>query len=87
MRLHGKKLQNVKKNVVVLPHIHVGDVWLQQSLCWVLLSPSDESQEILVVDDDEWLRGVEGLCERPPSDYGGGEHARDCVFVKSQLCP
>jgi len=50
---------------VVLPHIHVGDAWLQQSLCWVLLSPFDESQEILVVDDDEWLMGVEGLCERP----------------------
>ena len=74
-------------NVVVLPHIHVGDVWLQQSLCWVLLSPSDESQEILVVDDDEWLRGVEGLCECPPSDCGGGAHAHGCVFVKSQLCP
>ena len=74
-------------NVVVLPHIHVGDAWLQQSLCLVLLSPSDESQEILVVDDDEWLRGVEGLCERPPSDYDGGAHARGYVFVKSQLCP
>ena len=68
---------------MVLPHIHVGDAWLQQSLCWVLLSPSDESQEILVVVMD----GVEGLCERPPSDCGGGAHARDCVFVKSRLCP